>query len=260
MYGFLIPLLSGFILAGASAFTATWSRRWGMHGGRLVTNLLRNVLGIPLFMIGLVLAWRAEPTLQFPMGILSEVFGWFLIAAGSIPIIVGHWQLGMRTHLPSADDALMDRGLYSHVRHPIYAGAFLVFAGLAFVHPTNPWIIASVLSLVFFGAQARMEEIDLLQRMPEYQTYMERVPRFLPSRINRWTWLCPALGVVMAGVVLKLWGLSWWSAILVALMLVCPITIIWGLITLRRSANDQMRNNTITQCCRKFDEKGEPDD
>lgn len=57
MYHFLLPLLTGFVLAGASAFTAAYSRRWGERGGRLATSLLRNVLGIPLYFYGLVLAW-----------------------------------------------------------------------------------------------------------------------------------------------------------------------------------------------------------
>jgi hypothetical protein len=47
VYGFLIPLLVGFALAGASAFTAVYSQRWGERGGQLATSILRNFLGIP---------------------------------------------------------------------------------------------------------------------------------------------------------------------------------------------------------------------
>jgi hypothetical protein len=35
VYVFLVPMLIGFALAGASAFTAVYSRRWGERGGRL---------------------------------------------------------------------------------------------------------------------------------------------------------------------------------------------------------------------------------
>ena len=38
MYYFLLPLLTGFVLAGASAFTTNYSRRWGERGGRVATS------------------------------------------------------------------------------------------------------------------------------------------------------------------------------------------------------------------------------
>jgi hypothetical protein len=55
MYMFLIPLLLGFGLNSASAFTAAYSRCWGERGGRLASLLLRNVFGIPVWVIGLAL-------------------------------------------------------------------------------------------------------------------------------------------------------------------------------------------------------------
>ena len=58
MYRFLIPLLLGFALGGASAFTAAFSRLWGERGGRMATMVLRNLLAIPLWLFGFVLAWR----------------------------------------------------------------------------------------------------------------------------------------------------------------------------------------------------------
>ena len=57
MYIFLLPLLLGFALAGASAFTAAYSRRWGGQGGQMATSILRNFLGIPLWVIGFMMAW-----------------------------------------------------------------------------------------------------------------------------------------------------------------------------------------------------------
>lgn len=239
MYGFLIPLLLGFALAGASAFTAAWSRRWGERGGRLATNLLRNMLGIPLYMVGLVLAWRADAAWLVDRSGAALALGWLLIAAGAIPVVVGHWQLGLRTHLPSAGDALMERGLYAHVRHPIYAGGLLVFAGLALLRPSVPWLLACALSAFFFVTQARLEEIDLLQRMPAYRAYRKRVPGWLPRLqiLGKWGWLCPWLGILMGAGVLVLFGVHWWSALLAALMLACPAILLWGVLRLRRFPN-----------------------
>jgi len=51
---------------------------------------------------------------------------------------------------------------------------------------------------------------------------------------QRWLWLCPALGVVLAAVVLLLFGLSWRSALLAALLLVCPALLVWGIVEVLR--------------------------
>ncbi len=62
---FLIHLLIGFVFAGASAFTTAYSRRWGERGGQLATIILRNVLGIPLWFLGFILAWFTQAPLLF---------------------------------------------------------------------------------------------------------------------------------------------------------------------------------------------------
>jgi protein-S-isoprenylcysteine O-methyltransferase Ste14 len=227
---FLLPLLAGFLFAGASAFTAAWSRRWGEGGGRLASAVLRNLLGIPLYFFGLVLAWRSPAPLLADPGGVGVGLGWLLIGAGAIPVALGHWQLGRLTHLPSQGDALMERGLYARVRHPIYAGGLAIFAGLALLRPTAPWLLACALAALFMLVQARLEEIDLMQRMPGYRAYRERVPAWLPRvpGLGPWVWLCPAVGILLAAGVLRIFGLSWWSALLAALMLVCPAILAWG--------------------------------
>lgn len=54
---------------------------------------------------------------------------------------------------------------------------------------------------------------------------------FLKSRFaDRWLWLCPLLAIVLAAAVLMLFGLTVWSALLAALLLVCPALILWGAI------------------------------
>ena len=52
--------------------------------------------------------------------------------------------------------------------------------------------------------------------------------------MNRWGWLCPWLAIALAAGVLALWGLSWWTALLAALFLVCPALILWGLYVVTR--------------------------
>jgi len=52
--------------------------------------------------------------------------------------------------------------------------------GAMLLKPTSIFPLASALGVVWLFIQARLEEIDLLQRMPEYREYMKKVPRFLP--------------------------------------------------------------------------------
>ncbi len=185
MFLFMISLLLGFALAGTSAFTAAYSRWWDERGGAIATSILRNFLGIPLWMFGFVVAWLEPSPWVFIVTSTSKVLGWLLITAGSVPVIWGHLVLGWRTHFPSMRDTLVRHGLYGCVRHPIYTGGILVFVGLALLKPTLTVVVACVLGCSWMFVQAWLEEIDLLQRLPAYREYMEEMPRFIPRLRKR---------------------------------------------------------------------------
>ena len=180
MGGALFFIVTGFALVGASAFTAYYSKLWGEKGGQIATSILRNLLGIPSWFTGFVLAWLAPSPFLFDSNITFKLMGVFLIIIGSIPFILGHIELGWRTHMPSVKDTLVRHGLYAYVRHPIYAGGFLIIIGIGLFKPTLVFVIACVLGVIWLDVQARLEEIDLVQRMPDYREYMKQVPRFIP--------------------------------------------------------------------------------
>lgn len=52
--------------------------------------------------------------------------------------------------------------------------------------------------------------------------------------MNKWAWLCPWLAIALAAAILILWRLTWWTALLSALLLVCPAIVLWGFIASRR--------------------------
>ena len=53
--------------------------------------------------------------------------------------------------------------------------------------------------------------------------------RLLKTRfVDRWLWLCPALSLMLAAVVLLLFGFTFWGALLAALLLVCPAMLLGG--------------------------------
>ena len=177
---FLIPLVLGFALDAASAFTTAFSRRWGARYGQRASVVLRNFLGIPLWVVGLGLAVRTSSPVVFRSTPLAEALGWLLLTGGSAIQILALFALRWRAAAPSTRDTLVEHGPYAHIRHPIYAGLLLEFAGLVLVRPTQASGLACVIGVAWVHIQARCEEMDLLQRLPVYREYMKRVPRFLP--------------------------------------------------------------------------------
>jgi protein-S-isoprenylcysteine O-methyltransferase Ste14 len=185
MYFFLIPLLIGFAFNWASAFTHFFSKRWGDRGGRLASLILRNVLGIPVWVIGLILAAREPAPRFFGQTLLAEILGWLLMAAGTILMVWGLLFLRLRSFRPTEKDTLVSRGIFRYIRHPIYSGLLLDLIALILMRPTMPALLACVLGWGFVFIQARFEELDLAQRIPAYREYMDKVPRFFPHLGNK---------------------------------------------------------------------------
>jgi protein-S-isoprenylcysteine O-methyltransferase Ste14 len=181
MYAFLIPLLMGFVFNSASAFTTFFSQRFGERRGRVICILLRDMLGIPLWAIGYVMAARTPSAFVFNPGALSSTISWIFILAGVVIIITGMVTLRWRAAAPSVKDTLVDEGLYAHIRHPLYSGMMLELTGLFLWLPAISILVACLLGVIWVMIQARLEESDLVKRMPEYREYMLKVPRFIPK-------------------------------------------------------------------------------
>jgi len=179
---FLLPLLAGFILNSLSAFTSYYCTRWGVTRGRRITFVLRNVVGIPLWAYGYYLAARTPMADYLPPSALRAAVGWALLACGSAIILFALAALRVKAAAPSPRDSLVESGLYRLVRHPVYSGMVLEFAGLALLVPSPPVVLATTLGLGWLVLQSRLEETDLCRRIPAYRQYMQRVPSFLPRR------------------------------------------------------------------------------
>jgi protein-S-isoprenylcysteine O-methyltransferase Ste14 len=74
---------------------------------------------------------------------------------------------------PAEDGALVESGPFAVVRHPVYSGGILVFAGISLV--LSPWALAGTAALgVLWALKARVEERFLVARYPEYAAYRTR--------------------------------------------------------------------------------------
>ena len=181
-FAFLVPLLAGFVFNSLSAFTSYYCTRWGVTRGRLITFVLRNVVGIPLWAHGYYLAARTPMAAYLPPSALRAAVAWALLACGSAIILFALAALRVKAAAPSPRDSLVESGLYRLVRHPVYSGMVLEFAGLALLVPSPPVVLATTLGLGWLVLQSRLEETDLCRRIPAYRQYMQRVPSFLPRR------------------------------------------------------------------------------
>jgi protein-S-isoprenylcysteine O-methyltransferase Ste14 len=74
---------------------------------------------------------------------------------------------------PPRGAELIDRGPYRVLRHPIYVGGALFFAGLSLVFSVYGLGLTAVLAL-FWLAKARLEERHLVARFPAYDDYRRR--------------------------------------------------------------------------------------
>jgi protein-S-isoprenylcysteine O-methyltransferase Ste14 len=81
---------------------------------------------------------------------------------------------------PARSAALVERGPYRVVRHPIYAAGLLFFCGLSLV--ASPAALLGTAALaVLWALKAAVEERFLLERYPGYAEYVRRVRyRLLP--------------------------------------------------------------------------------
>ena len=175
-----ILLLLGFAFNAASAFTGSYARWFGDRPGQILTGILRNVVGIPVWVSGLVLAVGLPSQQIARVSVLSAAVAWVLLGAGALLQLMALLALRRSAALPSMRDGLVQHGIYAHIRHPIYAGLLLEFAGIVLLHPHFAAILACALGACWCILQAHLEEVDLVQRIPAYREYMARLPRFAP--------------------------------------------------------------------------------
>ena len=125
-------------------------------------------------LLEMLFGWKANPHFG-PFHLLSFVFivgGFFLIAKA--------WRL---LHEAQQQHILATSGPYAYVRHPQYVGFVLVMIGFLFQWPTLLTLAMFPVLVWVYAGLARSEERDSIEAFgADYESYMERVPRFIPRR------------------------------------------------------------------------------
>jgi protein-S-isoprenylcysteine O-methyltransferase Ste14 len=99
-----------------------------------------------------------------------------LVLAGMLIVVSASKALGRGlTPFPRPPESgrLVESGPYAVVRHPIYTGGILFFAGISLA--LSPWaLVGTAVLAVFWALKARVEERFLAERYREYGDYRER--------------------------------------------------------------------------------------
>ncbi len=113
-----------------------------------------------------------------------RVVGLILVVAGALTVGAGIAALrGSLTPYPEPlpHGRFVDRGVYRHVRHPIYGGIGLAAIGLGLARPSLLVAALGAMLLGFFWLKAAGEERRLHAAYPEYAAYCEDVrARLIP--------------------------------------------------------------------------------
>ena len=123
----------------------------------------------------------------FLAGSVPGYIGW---TAGIILFIIGSLlaRSGLKSMFGTIQESphVINSGVFSIVRHPIYLGAILFYTGLVFLTLSLASAVMLLVIIAFYRFISRYEEKLLTLRFgDEYREYMRKVPMLFPIKIKR---------------------------------------------------------------------------
>jgi len=152
MYGFplTIYILTGILgskYPALNPFSHASGHLWVTFlGGGSAMMIIIHVISIGLVIIGFAVMWK----------------GWRLIHG--------------------AKGGLVTEGLYAYVRHPQYAGLFLVMIGMLIQWPTIITVFMFPVLIYVYYRLSKREEAEMIEQFGDvYRRYIERTSMFIPK-------------------------------------------------------------------------------
>jgi len=138
----------------------------------------------------LPLLWLLYLTPSFLLwepGLLSRIGGIVCVIIGSV-IMVLSLRLYFSTVLrirdlvaETSDSVLFQKGLHSHVRHPLYLGTFFMLWGIFLIIPLGSLLVTNIVITLYTLLGIRFEEKKLKAAFGDiYLRYMKEVPMIWP--------------------------------------------------------------------------------
>ena len=134
----------------------------------------KEVLGYIVNGLTIVVYFVLLSVLEIPPALnMLQYVGWILLAVGIALVILAFAAL-----LGKHTKAVIDSGILSVVRHPMYLGAILIFLAMAFFLPHWIMVILSVVSIIYIYWFMVVEEKRNIEKFgDDYERYMQSVPR-----------------------------------------------------------------------------------
>ncbi len=185
---FTFQLCQAIIAVTFAVFISDFKRKAGMVPliSEKWTYVLKLSLLVPLFVYAyaLITLDGVLPVDLFGFGL--TLLGTFLVVKAKVDLARHHTWTGFCMNAPK----LVARGIYSYIRHPLYAGVYLfVFGIMLTVTLRTSWFLAvpATLALVYilsFLAVSASRETRILEKKlgKEFVEYKEQVHFCLPLR------------------------------------------------------------------------------
>jgi len=203
------------------AGTLSWGRAWLLVAAWVVMNMVSAILVYPVHRALLVdrarlpihrdqrptdklllLAGLATGFIALPAVAAFDVFHWHLLARptpllanfGLVLFIVG-WSVRAAALRANAfatttvrlqherQHALVDRGIYAHVRHPFYLGTSMALVGVPLWLESFAALLFALVPIAIMLLRIAHEERVLADELPGYSEYARRVPYRVMPRI-----------------------------------------------------------------------------
>jgi protein-S-isoprenylcysteine O-methyltransferase Ste14 len=153
--------------------------RWGQRGEWYVVIqiLLFGLIFFAPLVVPALLEWPA------PWNVVGIGLGIALALVGGLIAFGGVLSLGTNltaVPYPKEDAALVERGAYRIVRHPIYSGIIFGAFGWAFFNNSLLTLLLALVLFIFFDVKSRREEGWLCEKYPNYPAYQARVRKLIP--------------------------------------------------------------------------------
>ncbi|NUO65654.1 MAG: isoprenylcysteine carboxylmethyltransferase family protein [Gemmatimonadaceae bacterium] len=212
-----VVLFAIFLFAGAG--TIHWRRGWVLLAVLLIARILSSEAvarvnadllaereklplqrGQPLFDRALLPGFMAAMAALVACT-AADVWRWHLLpqpgralaALGMAIFLAGWWiiTLALRTnafavtvvrHQPERGHAVVERGLYGRVRHPMYAGLVLELLGIPLWLGSTAGILMAIVPIALLFTRILVEERLLVRSLAGYDAYRARVrSRLIPG-------------------------------------------------------------------------------
>jgi protein-S-isoprenylcysteine O-methyltransferase Ste14 len=126
--------------------------------------------------------WQPKPLADFLPAVWKYV-GWTCMITGGITLLVAVLQLNKHLSMlptPTEKAKLRTGGIYSVLRHPIYAGIIYFAIGYALYKDDTTRLLIAIILILFFEFKTLYEERQLKIKFPEYEAYKNKTGKFFP--------------------------------------------------------------------------------